>query len=66
MLSGNIPAVSARDTLLIDADCLDEIQVMMQHLHECPPLQTQHTYSTAIEETTMQIQITVKGTIMKL
>ena len=46
MLSGNIPAISARDILLIDADRLDEIQVMMQHLCKRPPLQTQHTYST--------------------
>ena len=37
MLSGNIPAVSARDILPIDADRLDELWTIMQYLRERPP-----------------------------
>ena len=67
MLSGNIPAVSARDILPIDADCLDELWTIMQYLHECPPLQMQlEAYSTAFEETMSQIKFTVNAAIVKL
>ena len=67
MLSGNIPAVSARDILPIDADRLDELWTIMQYLRECPPLQTQpETYSTAFEETMAQIKFTANAAIVKL
>lgn len=67
MLSGNIPAVSARDILPIDADRLDELRTIMQYLRERPPLQTQpNTYATAFEETMAQIKFMVNAAIMKL
>ena len=67
MLTGNIPAVSVRDILPINADCLDELWTIMQYLYECPPLQTQpETYSTAFEETMAQIKFTVNAAIVKL
>ena len=67
MLSGNIPAVSARDILPIDADRLDELRTIMQYLRERPPLQMQpNTYATAFEETMAQIKFTVNAAIMKL
>ena len=67
MLSGNIPAVSARDILPIDADRLDELWTIMQYLREPPPLQMQpETYSTAFEETMAQIKFTANAAIVKL
>lgn len=66
MLSGNIPAVSARDILPIDADRLDELRTIMQYLCERPPQTQPEAYSTAFEETMAQIKFTVNAAIVKL